>query len=357
MAFQKLKLSPESLVYTGTYVNEPLCIEVFTENQGKVTRQVFDKTHVAKIVKILSHSPNKAWVNIVGLNDVEAIGEFGKALQLSGLYIEDILNVQQRCKYEEGEKYALITLKMLMKQGFVSRKKRRVESVEIHVEHLSLLVKGNLVVTFQENAEDVFDKLREDLLSETSVVGRGVDYWAYLMLDAVVDHQMAILSDLADLLDGFETHLIDSKRIDLEGLYHLRKNLLIIKRSVLPLKDVFVYCLKTDNPGFTRETIDYLRDVDDHLNHVIEQHQHLRDMISNLFEMNGTEASNRMNRIMTTLTVFSAVFIPLNFLAGVFGMNFKYFEWLNAPNGVNYFVIFSVILSVVLLGVFKALRW
>jgi len=357
MAYKKLTLSPESLVYTGDYVNEPLSIEVYASKDGDLDIQNFDRSQLNKALKILARSPNRAWVNIVGLNDIEAIAEIGKALQMDPLFVEDILNVQQRSKYEEGQKYVFMTMKMLMKQGFVTRKKRRVDSLEIQQEHISMIIKDNLIVTFQENPEDVFASIRDAFSKGGHILSRGVDYWAYLMMDAIVDHQLALMADMADLLDGFETALLDTKRLDLEGLYILRKSLLKIKRASYPLKDIFAMCINVNNPAFSSETITYLHDVDDHLNHVIEQHEHYRDIIANLFEMHATEASNRMNRIMTTLTVFSAVFIPLNFLAGFFGMNFKHFAMLDAPSGIPLFIVGSGRLSVILVLIFKRIKW
>lgn len=357
MAFKKLTLSPESFVYTGEYSDEPLQIEVYKSFEGKVDQQIFSRKDLKTVLKIIEHSPNNAWINVVGLSDVEAIAEIGLSLGLDKLLIEDILNVHQRSKIEYRGSSVFFTLKMLMKAESFNKNQRHLERLEIRKEHVTLIVKNNVLVCFQENPQDVFNGLRKALIQDEKVARLSVDYWAYLMLDAVVDHYMALMAEIGDELDALENTLLETKRMDFESIYLLRKNLLKVKRAALPLKDIVQQLKRSESIAITSYTKNYFVDVDDHLDHILEQYQHFRDTISNIIEVNATESSQKMNRIMMTLTVFSAVFIPLNFMAGFFGMNFKYFPWLNAHNGIPIFIVFSIVMALMQLLVFKKIKW
>jgi magnesium transporter len=353
--YEKVNLPPETLVYTGKHTREPLSVQIAIYDEHSIeTYQVKHTELVEKLRGVMSDS-RPAWIDVVGICDVNAMEVIGATIGLPQLYIEDIVNVSQRSKLETTETGLFAVTKMLSLQREQWRKSG---SIEITCEHLSLVLCGHVVVTFQENQGDIFDDIRSRMGMEGVRVRKaGADYLFYALFDALVDHQLDILHAISASLELIEQSALDGGKVHLGTLYQIRRDLLTIKSASFPMQDMVMTLLDEDMEWIDKGTKVYFRDVADHMSHVTEQIILYREMVNNLYEMHMLDTSNNLNRVMTTLTIFSAIFIPLNFLAGFFGMNFIHFDLLRYPNAIPTFLLVCVLIGGVMMLYFRRKEW
>lgn len=338
----KLNLPPESVVYTGKYKNTETKFQVYFYNDHGASVDVYSDKDIDTMFSEIKRREMKAWINIIGLNCIETMLALGENLSLSMLVLEDIVHVSQRSKIERHGSYLFTIVKMIY----------QTEATGVIHEHLSLVLKDNLVITFQENEGDVFDGIRKRLTQERSRMrARGTDYLYYALLDAIVDHQLEILYGIGNLIDTYDRQLIETEKLSINLLFELRKQIMLIRSEVAPFKDILKELYDKEDHFIKDETRVFIRDVSDHVNHVNDQVGLYQDMVTNLYDMNMNYSSNRLNHIMTILTVFSAIFIPLNFMTGFFGMNFKHFPGLDNPLAIPIFLSTAAGIAI-LMGIF-----
>lgn len=350
----KLNLPPESVVYTGIYNNAMTEIEVFSYDADSVNFDVYtDVDFESELVPLLD-SEKKIWINVIGLNVVDTIIKLGEIFGLAPLVLEDIVHVAQRSKIEITEQYIFTLFKMIYRGQDHWNKKND----EILHEHLSILLLDHVVITLQENEGDVFDSIRRHLKENQGHIRHlDSDFLYYALIDALVDNQLEILNELGDDIDRHEQMTIEEHSFSMESLFKVRKQLLLIRSSVMPFKDILVELLSEKTTRISPEVKLYLADVSDHINHVIDLVTLSREMVNNIYEINMLNTGNKMNHIMAVLTVFSAMFIPLNFLTGFFGMNFKFFPGMAHPFAVPVFLAVSATISGSMFIYFKRKKW
>jgi magnesium transporter len=294
-------------------------------------------------------APTVTWINVEGLGEVEKVEKLGGAFGMHPLVLEDILAGDQRPKVEDLDDYLCIVLKMLDYDE---------EAGEVIHEQVSLILGQAFVISFQEGREgDVFDPVRERIRSGKGRLRKlGADHLAYALLDAVVDRYFPILERIGDRVDALEEELVsDPTARTLEELHRLKREMLYLRRSVWPLREVISGLERAESPLIQESTGIYLRDVYDHIIQVIDTIETYRDMLAGMLDIYLSSVSNRMNAVMKVLTIIATIFMPLTFLAGVYGMNFKHMpelEW-------GYPLIWGVILFVglVMLLYFKRKQW
>ena len=229
---------------------------------------------------------------------------------------------------------------------------------EIIHEQVSVIVKNNLVITFQETPGDVFDHIRSRLESQKGQLRfEDSNYLFYSILDAIVDEYMLVINYISLRFNEIEMQIIEERSPNKEELYRLRKELLFFSNSIAPLQDTLRRFVIEDSAFYTQDMSPYYSDIKDHLSQISDSIMGYREMSNSLHEVSMSNVSMRMNRAMMTLTIFSAIFIPLSFLAGVFGMNFKYMPGLNEPKSFIYFAIFCITLASGMITYFKARKW
>ncbi len=344
----KLGMAPGSLVFTGQQKMAQVDISIihyseehFEEKNPKTTEEV---------ISLIKSFNGVTWINIDGLHDERSIEEICTFLDIHKLSMEDILSVGQRPKLEEYRDYVQAVIKILtMDPGEIS----------IEYEQISFILKGNLLVTFQEKTGDVFNSVRTRIKEKKGSVRRkGADYLLYALLDTVVDHYFLVLEDFGEKLEDLETVLLENPdKSTLNKLHSLRRETLLLRRSIYPLREMIGHFEKLDEPLISKEIKVFIRDLYDHTIKVIETIEVLRDMTSGLLDLYMNSASNKMNEIMKVLTIMSTIFIPLTFIAGVYGMNFANMPELRSQNG--YFIILGV-MFVVFIGMLiflKRKRW
>jgi magnesium transporter len=290
------------------------------------------------------------WINVDGLSNTAHIEALGSHYHLHPLIQEDIVSTNQRPKMDEYEDYLFIVFKMLHYN----------DQAELIYEHVSIIMGKDYVLTFQEADGDVFDGVRERLKNDKGRVrSSGSDYLMFALLDAVVDNYFTVIETLSDKIEVLEDQLfINSPGEHItEGIQQLKKEVLRIRRAVVPLREVINRLEKTDTDLIESRTENYIRDLYDHIIQVSESIDLYREMTWGLMDMYMTTISNRMNEIMKVLTIMASIFIPLTFMAGIYGMNFDYMPELKFKFG--YFVLWGLMILVLLLMLwyFRRKKW
>ncbi len=346
-------LAPGSLVHIGEKKIENMRVSIIDYSDDK-----FEEKEVKKIEECFPFKikPTTTWINIDGLHEIELIEKIGNYFEIHPLVLEDILNTDQRPKMEEFDNYIFFVLKMIS----YNEKKR-----EVHSEQVSLILGENFVISFQESIGDVFDSVRERIRSgKTRIRKRGADYLAYALTDAIVDGYFGILEKIGERIEDIEEDLIsnpDPKT--LQGIYNLKREMIYIRKSVWPLREVINNLLRGESKIITESTHIFLRDLYDHTIQVIDTIETFRDVISGMLDMYMSSVSNKMNEVMKVLTIFAAIFIPLTFVAGLYGMNFSPdTSPFNMPE-LNFYlgypmVLFAMsIIGIIMLVYFKRKKW
>jgi magnesium transporter len=285
----------------------------------------FEEREVKKIEEcfLFREKPTVTWMNVDGLHQVEILEKLGECYGLHPLVLEDILNTDQRPKMEDYGEYIYIVLRDLDYSD---------KSNEIEGEQISLIVGSNFVFSFQEREGDTFDPIRDRIRNNKGRIRKmGADYLAYTLLDSIVDNYFIILEKLGEKIEWLEEKLVtDPARETLQTIHHLKRELLFLRKGVWPLREVINSLARGESSLVTEPARVYLRDVYDHTIQTIDTIETYRDMVSGMLDIYLSSVSNRLNSVMKVLTIIATIFMPLTFLAGVYGMNFKFMpelEW------------------------------
>jgi magnesium transporter len=289
------------------------------------------------------------WVDFVGVHDAEKVRAMAECFELHPLMVEDILHVDQRPKLDTHEAHHYLVLKMA----------RIAEaSAEIHLEQVSFALGKNIVLSFQEEAADTFDPVRERIHKKARIRQKGPEYLLYALVDTIVDHYFYVLEHFGDAMEELEEQLMeDSSRDALLKLYHLKREMVGMRRAVWPLREVIGQLDRGESNLTNKSTKVYFRDLYDHIIQVIDTVETYRDLLSGMADLYQSTVSNRMNSIMKVLTIISTVFIPITFLTGVYGMNFEWMPLLHNDQG--FWFIATIILASVstMLVYFRKQKW
>jgi magnesium transporter len=290
------------------------------------------------------------WINLDGLHDVEIIRELGEAADLHPLTLEDLVSTGQRPKVEEYESYLFMTLRMLTLKG---------DTTIVESEQVSIILGPEWVLSFQERVGDVWARVRDRVrLPGTRLRQRNPDYLAYALLDSVVDHYFHLLERLGDAAEALEMEVLDSPSEDaMRRIHTLKQEMLVIRRAVWPLREMMSQLTRSETPLIRPETEVFLRDVYDHTIQVLDAVEVLRDLVSGLQELYMSAMGHRMNEIMKVLTVMASIFIPLTFLAGIYGMNFQNMPELGFRWGYPVLLGVMVVLGIGMLAYFRRKDW
>ncbi|MFH1945220.1 MAG: magnesium/cobalt transporter CorA [Acidobacteriota bacterium] len=298
----------------------------------------------------LSSHPSVSWINVSGVHDVTVIEEIGKAFELHPLILEEIVFTEQRPKFEDFGDYLFVVVKMLS----YNQEKKSIEG-----EQISLILKDSCVISFQEREGDIFDFVRERIRGNKGRIRKmGADYLLYVLLDAVVDHYFLILEKYGDLIEDLDDAIVESPNPNILQIVHsIKRDVLYMRRSAWPLREVLNGVLRSESPLLKKMTDMFLRDVYDHTIQVMETVDTFRDMLAGIHDTYLSSISNRMNEVMKVLTIIATIFIPLTFIAGIYGMNFAFMPELKWKGG--YFMVWGVIIivSLSMLWFFKRKKW
>ncbi|RNI14627.1 magnesium and cobalt transport protein CorA [Methanohalophilus sp. RSK] len=344
----KAGMDPGTLIHVGDKkVEEPkLTVVEYNEKYLEV--------HVNPVIDIIKNlkftEERKIWINVDGLHQTELIESIGKIFGVHPLVLEDILNTNQRPKTESYDDYIYVTIRTL----FYERLENAVNSDQI-----SIILGNNFILSFQEMGTDLFKQIRQRMERPAgNIRKRGIDYLTYSLLDSIVDNYYLLLEDIGEEIERLEDELIkEPAPATLQSIHELKREMIILRRSLWPLREIIV-SLQRDESGLIRESTGiYLRDLYDHSIQVIETVETYREMLSGMQDLYISTVSNRMNEVMKVLTIIATIFIPLTFIAGIYGMNFEYMPELKWEWGYPAVMIFMATISVIMLYYFKKKTW
>ena len=343
----KTGLPPGSLIYVGDHSGdiEMECIEYDRE------RLVEHRVTAEQIVAARGESPQRIWINIEGIHNPSNLEKIGNAYGLHSLTMEDILNTDQRPKLEHYDSYLFLVLKMLRYDA---------ASEEVIIEQVSLILGDGYVISLQEGIKgDVFDPVRERLRNPNARIRTlGSDFLCYSLIDAVVDNYFNILETIGEQVEDLEMRLLENPTAEtLQAIHRLKRELIFLRKSVWPLREVIAALLRHESSLVAEATVPFLRDVYDHTIQVIDTVETYRDMLSGMIDIYMSSMSNRMNEVMKVLTIIATVFIPLTFVAGVYGMNFEFMPELHWRYGYLFAWMLMVSIGGGFLLYFRRKKW
>ncbi len=343
---RKAGLPPGSLVYVGEREEKGFKLTI-TEYNSETYRE--EELTSLDSCLVLADENTVTWLDINGLHHVQNLQKLGDCFSLHPLVLEDILNTNQRPKIEDYGDYLYLVLKIL---------NYRADENELNSDQLSLIVGRNFVISLHENDEALFNSIRERLKSKGRIRRAGADYLAYSLMDLVVDQYYVILEQLGETIEDLEEELVSHPLSQtLHQIHQLKRTMIILRRSVWPLREVLSQLERRESPLIQESTALYFKDVYDHIIQVIDTIETFRDMLSGMLDVYLSSVSNRLNEVMKVLTIIATIFIPLTFIAGVYGMNFENMPELKWRWG--YFIIMGLmaLIAGVMLVFFKKRKW
>lgn len=346
-------LAPGSLVYVGEKKLEKPRISIIDYNQENFQeKQVKDEKECFPF----KESPTITWINIDGLHDIDVISRIGDHFEIHHLILEDIVNTSQRPRFEESDKYIFIVLKMLYYDD---------KEDETKAEQVSIILGSNCVISFQEKEGDVFNPIRERIRNNKGRIRKsGADYLAYVLMDSIVDNYFIILEKMGEKIEGMEDELVAHPTPEnLQTIQNLKRDMIFLRKSVWPLREIISGLQRSESDLMQDSTAAYMRDLYDHTIQVIDTIESLRDMVSGMLDIYMSSISNKMNEVMKVLTIIATIFIPITFVAGIYGMNFDPgVSKLNMPElswPLGYIFAWAIMIAIIIgmVTYFKKKRW
>lgn len=341
-------LPPGAVMYTGADSNADIKVSYIEFNNASLKEEYSES---AKDVILHPSIPKIIqWYDIRGLQDENLIKSIGERFEMHPLAIEDATDVYQRPTFIEYANGLYVALKSI---------KFNNKTLKVEKQALSIYFGKGFVISFQEFSDNAFEGIRNRILmAKGKIRTRSSDYLAYALIDYVVDHYFSVIDDIEEHVESIEQAIhSDPSEDEKAKLYNYKKEVLKIRKSIAPLREAINSFSRSDSELIDPRTITYIRDVYDHTIQIIDSIDALRDILSGLQDLYISEISLKMNRIMQFLTIITAVFVPLSFLAGLYGMNFKYIPELEYHNG--YFILIGVMISLAIgmLALFKWKKW
>ena len=344
---KKAGLPPGTLVHIGEKLTEKTRITVVEyDGRGFEEKELQD----LETCYLSSPEPTVTWVNVVGIQQVEVLEKVGSCFVVHPLALEDILNTEQRPKVEDYGEDLFLVVKLLS----YNEKRDEIES-----EQISLILRPNTLLSFQEKEGDDFAAVKERLRAGKGRLRKmGADYLAYTLLDIVVDQYFVVLEKLGERVEVLEGKLLaDPGTATLQKIQKLKKEMLLLRKWIWPLREVISSLERGEFPGIRESTRIYLRDVYDHAIQVMDSIEIYRDMLSGMVDIYLSSLNNRMSAVMKVLTLIATIFMPLTFLAGVYGMNFKHMPELDWPWAYPLVLILMAIIAILMLTLFRRKKW
>ena len=361
-------------VYRGDRPASEMKLSILTYNAASA--EIKNVSTVDELIKLKNES-QMSWINVSGLKDIDSIKRLGEMLEIHPLSIEDILHTEQQAKMEVFSEYRFLSIKSIQQKKdncFANGEKkknplffRRKKSLaaqndninELIIDQISIIIMKNVLLTFQELSRGFFDNIRKKLLDGTGEIRKmETDYLAYLMIDTIVDEYFNTINHLEEHIENLEecaTQTNDNTYI--ETIQETKKYLLQIKRAILPLKDNLLIISRHETFFQTEEIKPFLQDLNENLNHAVTQVEHYREWLSNIMEVNVSVLSYQLNRVMKVMAMISSIFIPLSFVAGIYGMNFDFMPELRQKLGYPIVLGGMGFIATVMIIVFKIHRW
>jgi magnesium transporter len=347
IASKKAGLSPGTLIHIGEKKTEKVKITVTDYDADRLEEHIVEGIEASFPFR---DKPTITWLNIDGLHHVDIVEKIGMQLHLHPLVMEDILNTGHRPKLEDFEDHLYIVFKML----FYDTDENIVKS-----EQVSFILGQNYLVTFQEIEGDVFNPVRERIRKSKGRIRRaGCDYLAYALMDATVDQYFSILEKIGEQIESVEEELLSNPTPKtLQTIHFLKREMIYLRKNIWPMREIVSTLRKGESDLITDTTAVFFTDVYDHIIQIIDTIESFRDILSGLLDLYLSTISNKMNEVMKVLTIIATLFIPLTFIAGVYGMNFKYMPELEWHWGYLGVWVLMAFVTILLVFYFRKKKW
>jgi magnesium transporter len=319
---KKAGLPPESLVYTGNRQASPASVTLFVYD-GETCDQ-FQTDSITELKKRINISK----VNLLVLNnltDVTLIEKLGQYFVIQPMVLEDVLNTAHPPKAEESGDQLLLTLK-IFNYG---------PDGELEPEHISFILGGYYILVLKDNDNNLFHELENRIMNGKSRARqKKADYLFYLLIDTLIDSYYHVINEINNKIDKLEEQLLQTPGLNyIQQVYQIKQSMTELRGVIYPVRESLLNIIQGDYPLLKHDTIRYLHDVKDHINHIIQMYESGRETLSNLIELNNANINNRLNSSMNLLTIITTLFIPLTLIAGIYGMNYKFMPELNWKMG------------------------
>ena len=339
--------APGALEFVGVQKVESIRLRLIDYDESAVNeREIEDISECAQ----LSGTPTVSWINVDGLHDTGQIARLGEVFGLHPLLLEDIVNTTQRPKFEDYGDYVFVTMKMMSYNK---------DAHCVHQTHLCIVIGPHWVISFQEQVGEAFEPVRNRIRSGKGRIRKmGTDYLAYCLMDAVVDNYFVTLEAIGARLEALDEELMGGPTTEtLSAIHHMKRETIVLRRAIWPLREVVSALLRSESKMVRKATALFIRDLYDHTIQVADTVDAFRDIISGMMDLYLSVVSNRMNEVMKVLTIIATIFIPLTFIAGIYGMNFQ-----NMPELGWHYAYYGVWVVIVAVGLtmvvyFRRLRW
>jgi magnesium transporter len=342
---RKTGLPPGTLVHIGEKKTDKITITAFHYSGSGCEEKQVDQP------ELLTSPTDESviWANVSGVHKMEVLEAFGKQFSLHPLLLEDIANTDQRPKLDDYETYFFLVMKMLA----------LTERQDVLFEQVSLVLGRNFVLSFQENGTDVFQPVRDRLRGGKGRLRQsGADYLLYTLVDAIVDQYFAVLESVGEKIESLQQVVVaDPKPETLREIHALKRQLLFLRRAVWPLRDVMNNLSRSDCPFLQHHTKVFFRDVYDHVVQIVDTIETLREMVSASLDIYLSSVSYRLNAVMRVLTVITTIFMPLSFIASIYGMNFEHMPELKSEWGYPLVLAVMTLVGIGMLVAFRKKRW
>ena len=344
---EKIGFSPGEIVYLGDKRAESVKISVI-----EYSPDTFEETEVSDVAACVPFKETDAisWINISGVHNVGLIKDLGEHFNLHPLILEDIVNTEQRPKMDDFEDYVFMVMKMVYPD---------METHTIQYEQISFIIGEKYVICLQEVEKDIFNPVRERIKKgKGRIRKRGSDYLAYALVDMVVDHYFRVLEEIGEEIEVLQNDVLEKPEPHfLKVIHTLKKEILFLRKSIWPMREIINTLIRGESSLIKDETVIFLRDVYDHTIQVIDTIETFRDILSGTLDIYLSNVSNKMNEVMKVLTIIATIFIPMTFIAGIYGMNFKYMPELSWRWSYPLLWMVLVALFVVMVFWFRRKKW
>ena len=340
---KKIGLSPGTVVHVGEKKVEKAKISIIDYTDDHLHQTEIESAEKCQPYK---NSKSITWINISGIHDIELIKKLGENFGLHPLVLEDIVNTEQRPKIEDYDDYLFVVLKMVYPKP---------QGNGIRYEQVSFIVGPTYVISLQEVEEDIFDPIRERLKKgKGRIRKRGSDYLAYALIDMVVDHYFKVLEVMGERIERLQDDVIeDPEKESLEIIQSLKKEVLFLRKSIWPLREIVNTIIRSESDLIQEESILFFRDVQDHSVQVLDTIETYRELLSGTLDIYMSNVSNQMNEVMKMLTIMATIFIPMTFIVGLYGMNFKYMPELDWRWGYFFVWVLIAVIGICMVIWFK----
>jgi len=338
---------PGSLIFIGQQKMDKHRLSVIDYDEDSLNE--FEPKDISECFKY-KNSNSVSWINLYGIHDIEQIKQIGDMFDLHSLLLEDILFTGQRPKLEEFDEHIFVVMKMLKYDD----KEKMISS-----EQISIILGKNFVITLQEQPGDVFGSVRDRIRKKKGRIrNSGCDYLAYALIDTIVDNYIYAIERIGEQIEDLEEHIIENPSQEvLQEIYTYKKEISFFLKVTRPVLEIMIKFKKAETDLIHQKTKPFIKDLDDLVMHGVDTLLTYRDILSDYLNIYHTSVSNRMNEVMKVLTIFAAIFIPLTFIAGVYGTNFDFLPELHFK--YSYFIMWGIMITVALfmLSYFRKKKW